>query len=302
MTFQNTFSWSRSRDDIFQRCLRQYWFHYYGSWGGWDLTADERTRNIYILKQLTTRKQWVGTKVHECISRALENMRRGIDPMGEQEAIDTTLAVMREDFANSRRSGYLQNPKSCGFLEHEYGMDISDAEWKESADHAASCLKTFYRSAVFADIRKTPLDRWLEIEKLSTFWLEGIKIYVQLDYSFRDKDGIVIYDWKTGTSDPEKNELQLACYSFYAVDKWKVGPEQVKTIEFNLASGEPYRHHLKGVDLDSIKKYIMGSVRDMKLLLDDPEHNRASEERFGFTDDEKECWRCNFRKLCPQWI
>jgi hypothetical protein len=32
----NDFSWSRSRDNTFQECKRRYYYHYYGSWGGWE--------------------------------------------------------------------------------------------------------------------------------------------------------------------------------------------------------------------------------------------------------------------------
>ena len=45
------FSWSRSRDGTFQDCRRRYWFQYYGSRRGWEITADPETREIYILKQ-----------------------------------------------------------------------------------------------------------------------------------------------------------------------------------------------------------------------------------------------------------
>ena len=46
----NEFSWSKSRDEIFQTCPRQYYFNYYGYWGGWQKDAPERIRQIYLLK------------------------------------------------------------------------------------------------------------------------------------------------------------------------------------------------------------------------------------------------------------
>src|SRR5215475_10053588 len=54
----NEFSWSRSRDGSFQECRRKYFYHYYGAWGGWDTTAAEDVRRLYILKQLASRQQW----------------------------------------------------------------------------------------------------------------------------------------------------------------------------------------------------------------------------------------------------
>ncbi len=299
---KNEFSWSKTRDELFRRCLRRYYFHYYGSWGGWEVDAESRTRRIYVLKQLQTRQIWAGGKVHDCIKRSLHNLRRGIEPMKEKEAIDMTLAVMRKDFASSRRGDYRKNPKSAGFFEHEYGLDLPDDAWKETADHVVSCLQTFYRSSVYHLIHSLPVERWLDVEDFSSFQLDGVKVHVVLDFSFRDEDGnIVIYDWKTGRSDPERNEVQLACYSFYATEKWQVAPERITTIEFNLASGKESPYQLKGKGLQAIRHYIGGSIRDMKQLLDDPDSNRATEDRFALTDRESTCRWCNFKKVCPRW-
>ena len=229
-------------------------------------------------------------------------MQRGIDPMTMDEAISKTLSVMREDYLNSKRKGYWQNPKSCGFIEHEYEHDVSKEDWKSSADHAVSCLKTFYQSDLYEMILSSPKESWLEIEKLSTFQLEGNKVYVALDFSFFDGEQVLIYDWKTGTADPQHHELQLACYSYYAIEKWKVQAPQVRTIEFNLAVNRQFEHQLQEAELANIKEYILGSIRDMKNLLDEPEENLACENRFEFTAHEEECNCCNFKKLCPKWV
>ncbi len=47
----NEFSWSKSRDEIFQTCPGQYYFNYYRYWGGWGKNAPERIRPIFILKK-----------------------------------------------------------------------------------------------------------------------------------------------------------------------------------------------------------------------------------------------------------
>jgi hypothetical protein len=298
---KNDFSWSKSRDEVFRKCPRQYYFQYYGSWGGWKTDCDQRTREIYVLKQLQSRSMWAGSKVHDCIKRALENLRRGIKPMPEKEAIDATLASMRNDFANSRRGDYWKNPKTCGFFEHEYKLNLSKSAWKETADHAVKCLQTFYQSDVYKRIQELSSDQWLETEEFSSFQLESTKIHVVLDFSYRDTNGdIVIYDWKTGRSDSERNDVQLACYSYYATQKWAVDAEKVKTIEFNLASGRAYNYSLIGKGLESILHHIRGSIRDMKMLLDNPETNQANEDRFAFTTQDTTCNYCNYRKVCPR--
>ncbi len=304
----NEFSWSKSRDETFRKCPRLYYYQYYGSWGGWNAGCDDRTRELYVLKQLTSRAMWAGQKVHVCIERALENIRRRIDPMSEADAIATTLAVMRKDYANSRRGDYWRNPKTCGFFEHEYGLDLPDTAWKQTADHVVGCLQTFYRSEVYKEICDIPPSQWLDVEDFSSFQMDaegipgGVKVHVVLDFSYRaSSGGIVIYDWKTGRSDSERNELQLACYTFYATEKWRVTPEEVTTKEFNLASGRLAPYNLRGVGLDAILQYMCGSIRDMRILLDDAVRNAASEERFAFAANESACRYCNFRKVCARW-
>jgi hypothetical protein len=49
---KNEFSWSKTRDEVFSTCPRQYWFACYGYWNGWLENAPARTRQIYILKNL----------------------------------------------------------------------------------------------------------------------------------------------------------------------------------------------------------------------------------------------------------
>ncbi|MBU0754307.1 MAG: PD-(D/E)XK nuclease family protein [Planctomycetes bacterium] len=299
---QNEFSWSKSRDSTFRTCLRQYYFHYYGSWGGWNFNADDRTHKIYVLKQLKSRQMWAGERVHDCIRKALHNLRCGIDPMTEEEAVKATLDIMRQDYLNSKRGDYWKNPKSCGFVEHEYGFNLPDRKWKETADHVTQCLQTFYRSVIYKMIRGLPAGQWLEVEDFSSFDLEGTKVHVVLDFSCRRGDEIWIYDWKTGRSENERNAFQLACYSFYAIQKWKVDPARVTTVEYNLAAGKESPYHLGNVDLVAIKNRMLTSIRDMKKLLDDPDKNIASEDRFSFVEEENECRYCNFKAVCPRWV
>ena len=78
-----------------------YYYQYYGSWGGWDIDTDDRTKTIYILKQLQNRQMWAGKKVHECIENTLKNIQDGLK-VNEEEAIEDTLDVMRKDFKSSK--------------------------------------------------------------------------------------------------------------------------------------------------------------------------------------------------------
>jgi len=300
--FKNEFSWSISRDDTFRKCRRMYYFQYYGSWGGWSDEIDERTRKIYILKQLQTRQMWAGNKVHECIEKVIKNIHDGIKTINTKQSINETLDIMRQEFKNSKKRKYLKEPKACALFEHEYELKLPDTEWKNTADHVIKCLNIFFDSDVYRSICQLSDEKWLEVEKFSYFQYDDIKVYVVLDFAFRNGDETVIFDWKTGKEEAGNHKLQLACYGLYAIQQWGVKPEQIRTIEFYLSSGKQNGYYLTDFELDPIHQYIENSIKAMKEILDNPQANIASEDRFSFSENEQVCQYCNYLKVCPKWV
>jgi len=299
-TFKNEFSWSVSRDDTFRKCHRMYYFHYYGSWGGWEIDADDRTRMIYILKKLQNRQMWAGNKVHECIENTLNEIKAGIGISIEQK-IETTLDLMRKEFLSSKNKKYLADPKTCALFEHEYDLAVPETEWKSNADNVVECLKLFFESEVYKEILKLTENQWLEMEQFSYFFFNDVKIYAVLDFAFRRNDKITIYDWKTGKEDTEKDRFQLACYGLFAIQKWDIKSENVILTDYFLSNGKQNEYNFKNFELDPIQDYIKNSILEMKDKLDDPQENIARENSFPFTENEQICKYCNYYKVCPKY-
>lgn len=298
-TFENEFSWSVSRDAVFKTCRRKYFYQYYGSWGGWSFNAENRTRTIYILKQLKNRQMWAGSKVHEAIENILKNLRDGAG-IDENEIIEDTLGLMREEFKSSLSKIYQIEPKTCALFEHEYEVPVSDREWKINAEHVDDCLKLFLHSKVYEDIFNLSPDQWLEVEEFSSFYDNGIKIYSVFDFVCRKNEVVFIYDWKTGKDEHNQYKMQLACYGLFATRKWGLKPEQVRLREFNLSNGKMYEIFLEEFDLDDIHNHIRSSIEDMLNCLEDRQTNLAIEERFELSVNRKDCERCNYVRVCPR--
>jgi CRISPR/Cas system-associated exonuclease Cas4 (RecB family) len=299
-TFKNEFSWSISRDRAFQTCPRQYYFNYYGYWGGWKTDAPERTRQIYILKNLKNRYMWAGAKVHDCIKHTLTNLQRGISVLDVDQIVDITLNQMREEFRSSREKRYLTHPKTCALFEHEYEVPVSNDKWKKVADDMENCLRNFYASETFGMLKELPQQMWLEVEDFSSFNLKNTKIWAVLDCSFRtDYGGVTIIDWKTGRSMSEDVSMQLSCYAMYAMDKWGIDSEKVKLIEYNLLANQGVEFIVGASEIENTKTYIAGSIADMQSLLVDVVNNVPKEESaFLKMQDEGTRANCNFRKVC----
>ena len=298
-TFKNEFSWSVSRDDTFRKCRRMYYYQYYGFWGGWDFASDKRNRAIYILKQLQNRQMWAGSTVHACIENTLNEIKIGIEKMEIGQKIETTLNLMRKEFLSSKNKNYLTDPKTCALFEHEYGLEVSEEEWKSNADNVVECLKQFFNSDVYEEIIQLSDNQWPELEQFPFFYLEDFKIYAVLDFAFRRNDEIIIYDWKTGREDPEKDKFQLACYGLFAIHRWNIKTDKVKLVDFYLSNDNQNEFSLEDFEIDEIQDQIMNSINEMLDMLDDPQENIAREDGFPFTENEQICKYCNFSSICP---
>jgi CRISPR/Cas system-associated exonuclease Cas4 (RecB family) len=291
---ENEYSWSKSRDAKFRECLQAYWFHYYGSWGGWSADAPERARTLYRLKNLRSRQMWAGDVVHRCIERALTNVRRGIEPLSPDAAIDATIQTMRDEWRLSKAGSVKER-----LTEHEYAVRVPDDEWRDNADHVRQCLWNFYGSGLWETLRKLPAERWLEIEALSSFALEGTKVFVKLDVALRDDDGhVVVVDWKTGRAPDPDHSMQVATYALYAAEAWGAAPGEVETRLAHLATGTVDSVRLGERALEAAESRIRTSIRDMKQLLLSPEGNETREEDFPPIAEPRLCRRCNFRRVC----
>ena len=298
-TFKNEFSWSKSRDEVFKTCPRQYWFAYYGFWNGWLKDAPERTRQIYVLKNLKNRQTWAGEKIHSCIHRSISNIRRGIKVLPVEEIISITLNQMRNEFRASREKRYWEKPKTCALFEHEYGLEVADQQWKEMAQNVKTCLKNFYASDIYTRLKSHGKKGWLEVEEFSSFNLDSTKINVVIDCAVKEENSIIIYDWKTGKALSEDLSIQLGCYAFYAMEKWDLPPDSLTVVEYNLFFNKANSFSVTEGEIEGIKGYIKGSVKDMQSLLKDPENNiPLPEDQFSKVEDEGIISRCNFRKVC----
>lgn len=300
---RNEFSWSKSRDEVFRACRRQYYYQYYGAWGGWSERADARTRTLYVLKQLQTRQQWLGSTVHNCLRWILTGIRKHGQAPAEELALQHLARRLQVDFQNSGEGVYWEKPKgTCALIEHEYDdLDVPDDAWEELFEKALRCVSAFYHSTVFDDLLAQPRDRWLELEDLASFTLEGIRVWVQLDCAHRTDDGARLYDWKTGRSQETSTKEQLALYTLYAASRWQLDPDRITAVEFNLGEGHLVDHQASPQERAAAQERVRTSAAAMRALLDDAEANTASEERFPLAEGDAPCRWCGFRRACPRW-
>jgi hypothetical protein len=294
----NEFSWSRSRDGTFQNCRRKYFYHYYASWGGWEATAPEEVRRLYILKQLMSRQQWAGRVVHDAIELALQGLRNGRTVPVEPFIADV-IERMRGDWRSSKAGRYRDNPKSVALFEHEYSVELSPEAWRALSQNVATCLRNFFRLPLLVAIRRTSPEHWSIEHWSKVFDFESTQVWVAPDFGFWTPEGrLGLVDWKTGGATAEGAAFQLGCYALYAREVLGVAPAQVDLYEANLREPLVTTHRWDDERLEAIKEQLRLSIRSMRAYLADREANVAVITDFERTEDLRICKWCNFRAVC----
>jgi CRISPR/Cas system-associated exonuclease Cas4 (RecB family) len=283
----NDFSWSISRHDTFATCRRRYFYSYY---------AAPEDPEIRRLKKLSALPLWAGNVVHETIEAVLKT-HEAIPSEAEQEALirdavhGRMLTEWRESEAGSPR---------FRLFEHEYGSLVDAEDKKILVGTVMRSLRNFFRSQTLREIYALGRERWLTVEDLVSFKVDGIEVFLRMDLAYRDRDGhVVIVDWKTGRGEGRFNEVQVAGYALYAVEQgWVGSAEELFTELAYLAIPRTVRRNVNERKLAHARSFIRKSAGNMKALLLDPLANRARLEDFPMIERPQVCRRCNFRALC----
>jgi hypothetical protein len=301
----NEFSWSKSRHEKFVECRRAYYFAYYGSWGGWEAPAGSGVRELYVLKKLSSRWQWAGSVVHGALKAVLTRARVTGDLVPLERVLERTRTRARSEWAGSREKSYWREAsRIVGLVEHEYGEPVADADWRRLYEEVVEgSLRAFYASPVLREILATPRERWLLVDELDSWDFEGTKIWVAVDFAYRDAEGSLhLLDWKTG-KERGVDHVQVGTYALYAHQKWgardgSVVGGLVYLVGNGAPAGERVTVAADPAALERCRAEMRASIVGMKAALADPARNVAREDGFPRQDDRAGCRRCPFRRPC----
>lgn len=280
------FGWSVSRHDTFHTCRRKYYYAYY---------AARTDAEIHRLKKLSALPLWAGTVVHGVIEEFLRT-RDTMPSEVEREALVRAAVheTMVADWRDSERGS-----ERFRLFEHEYGIPVPRDDKRLAVAIVTRALRHFLTSDVLAEALAAGRGRWLTVEDLATFDLDGVPVRLRMDLAFRNRDGrVVIVDWKTGRRQGRFARVQLATYALYAATQGWSAPEEIETELAHLVESHHRRRVVSARDLDGARRFIARSAGRMRALLDDPAADVARMDAFPRVDRPQVCRRCNFRRLC----
>ncbi len=298
MAFVNEFSWSASKDKVFKICKRKYYYDSYGF--SWDNNPNN-PREMYKLKKLRSIPLWIGSLVRENIRSILESIQKG-KQLSMEESLQKLESDFNSSFKESENKLNEQNAKNyLGLREHEYGLLIDEDDLMERLNLAKNCIKNFYESKLFQEIKKTNPQTWLLREKshFPHFYFEGTKVYCMYDLAIPGQGSLTVYDWTIGKELEEEEEVDRKNMLVeYFSKKRRLNYDEIHIKKIYLKNNLIETTTLTLEDINKTENYIRKSISEIKDLLDDPKANTATEEKFERTTVESNCNFCNYKKHC----
>ena len=95
--------------------------------------------------------------------------------------------------------------------------------------------------------------------------------------------------------------MQLACYAFFAGDKWRVKPENMRLYGVFLRDNARESEYTMTpeVMIEAREKMLQSGAEMRKYLRDPLANNPLPEEEFPCCGRARTCQRCSFREICP---
>jgi len=295
--FINEFSWSYSRHKNFVSCKRKYYYLYYGSWGGWETSADESVRKLYQLKKMTNLPMLVGDVVHRTINHSLGRLSTGTEfPI--EEAKERVIELFRQAWRESTNKAWQENAsRNANLFEHYYDEKPDKERLLELKTLMEDSIDGFYESDSYGFIKFISTPHWLSREKLESFEFEDTKIWIKLDFAARHDERIYVYDWKTGKQ-VKGNDTQLAVYALFAQDKWKIELKNLRLFDVYLSKRLPVKLKVSDTIIETAKAEITESIEAMQEIMEEGPDNAVIEDKCPMTDFTYLCTGCTFKEVC----
>lgn len=296
------FSWSVSRQDVFDSCKRKYYFSYYAHQGGWKADAPPLAKKIYFLKKLEPSVMWIGSVVHRAIRYAIVN--RHITT--KEKVLEFLVKRLELDHQQSKSlDPQTATAKDFLLFEHYKGIETDIEQIKEKA---VICFSNFYDTPFFQELLEISDKDFLYIDpekddvaSMKFKWNE-LSVYAIPDICYRNKHGqIRLLDWKTGkTPDIDLSEqLKVYAWRLHHLDGIDPQAHEVLASSVYLLDKSERGRRIHKEDIAHIVDSIQSGIVEMKTFMYDQDRNIPLElDAFPMTDNLNKCSSCVFAEVC----
>ena len=289
---KNSYSWSFSRYNLFNFCELAYFFHYYGSWNGWDPYAPKQTKKSYRLKHLMTKELWLNCIIRKSLVNAINRTSPSRNSLYE-EFESQSRKTLSHDINSLYEEKWKENPKNICLDEIYYREKNIEETVHWIKRQTCSRIKILQESKLFHELSVIPFPAFINIGGLPlSFTLNSTRIWCSPDLIWNSNGLLNILNLDNGPSwpflaglnqlyaDQNYSHVRIACHTLFIK----------KDISFSVY-GIRSPKEIMGI--------IAESSREMQSRL--TINQKAYIENFSGTGEQKKCQTCRFKAICQYY-
>lgn len=284
--FTPILGWSISRYEVFDKCKRQYYYHYYSRF-----VEGVPHYKLKQLKGLTSFALEVGNVVHDIIEAFLRRLQKSASDIDENKFFE---------FARTKTTDYFC---SKTFLEVYYNQ-TDRLDTVKAQERVATCLHNFVSSPVYSWIFMkgiTNRDNWMiEPEGYGETRLKDLKAYCKMDFLFPVDNEVVILDWKTGRKDAHKHSHQIIGYAAAASSNFGISWQKFfPKVVYLYPQFDEFELTLREEDFGNLFEQVRKQTHEMYSYCADVDTNTPKPmDSFPMSPSENVCRFCSYQELC----
>ena len=278
----NPFTWSMRRREMFDRCLREYFYHYYGSAGGaFTGTVTTRAEQLHLLRGALSVEEYAKSKIYEAL--------RALWASGKNTA-ENFLPALKDRFAVEFKAMLLGRPEhdhKLPLLRELTEQGISLQELEEKVLKALQSRSELLHADALKQLLSIPVSSRLFLPfPLKVNW-NDLDCYVTPLAAWHSENELSFVC--TGKASEENSAL----LSLYALEHFNTAPDKVKI--FHLESGT-----LQHIPMPRSFSGAFRRIREDadRMLLLELKLKTAPLPHTLFPQDLKQCAQCRFRSFC----
>jgi hypothetical protein len=283
---EKDFSWSVSRESLFNFCQRAYFYHYYGSSGGSEKFS--KVELLYQLKKLQTSELWINSV---CTQTLREFFYEDVQDFNIYKAAEKSF---RRGTRSIALKEWRDDPQLLNVFELYYGhIEINQLIENSSKLLKAYCdnllesgLVNYLKDIPYLNRKIIPLPASCNLGKIK-IWTSPAIIWLE--------DGFLKFLTLTNSKFDRLKLLKTASiHKIFAFNRLRIQPERVVTLYFDLSNGETLNYCDDDINVSEVIENIKKSSTEMLSLSTDSNLNTEG----NFPKNTSNCAKCRFNKYC----
>ncbi|MBS1371991.1 MAG: hypothetical protein HPZ91_18755 [Lentisphaeria bacterium] len=283
-----TFSWSVRRQEIWNRCRRSYFLHYYAARGGHDEHADPELRRIHEMRSLLSESTYLRRLIAAELRGFFYAPHETEDPEFPERFPLLTAAVTARFHREFRRMllGEFQRDHAAPMLDTLYGNLDDPGTVKARLERKLYRALDALESGVWPALTGTRFLHRRTIESPLAVTIGSLRCHAAPVLAFQERGVLSIVE----SSGADSTALLLR---FHALNRLHIPPERVRTFELIPEEGV-LRESGLSLNISRTLREIKGGATEMLNAIR-PSGIVSIED---FPPDEESCSGCRFRSFC----